>query len=424
MAMHRIVYLAGQIIRDGGVHAPFSRPGISAFVCGSRRSLCAALIAAWTALGFVGAWGCTASSSCNGSECGSGGLTIAGSGGGLSGAPASATTSGSGMSATANGGMTVVTGATANSGAMAVGGSSSTASTTPQAGATTVGGGGTPSSGGTGGTGPVVDQKGVPLAKPGDSKTGSKEYLNFGDFRLLLNKWGSDELGCNTSMKIFVNNDKSFGWSFDRGACGGAKEKPDYPEIEFGIHPFGAGSSLATSPSFPSTTVLPLQIKDITSASVILDSMNVSIQKATTWNVNFELWLSQKNPVADANPGAYAELIAFWGWQDGWACDKSGIVIAGDKSYSLCHQSDTWANGQWRYFQFRADGGSSQSFSGKIDVKVFLDWLVNNYNFSKDLWVTRFEVGTEIDDNTSGTVTLKNITFQVNGTSKSAQFAQ
>lgn len=70
---------------------------------------------------------------------------------------------------------------------------------------------------------------------------------------------------------------------------------PDDPEIEFGIHPFGAGNSLATTPSFPSTTVLPLQIKDITNASVALEGLNVSIQKATTWNVDFELWLSQKN---------------------------------------------------------------------------------------------------------------------------------
>jgi hypothetical protein len=268
----------------------------------------------------------------------------------------------------------------------------------------------------------VGDQNGVGLARPGDSKTGSREYLNFGDFRLLNNKWGSDELGCKTTMKVFANADKSFGWSFDRGACGGNKQKPDYPEIEFGIHPFGAGSSLATSPSFSSTKVLPLQIKDITSAAVIIDSLNASIQRASTWNVDFELWLSQRNPVTDANPGVYAELITFWGWQDTWACDKSGTVTAGDKTYSLCHQSDSWGSG-WRYYQLRANGGPSNGFSGKVDVKALLDWLVNTYGFSKDLWVTRLEVGSELDDNTSGGVTLKNITFQVNGTSKTAQFA-
>ncbi len=285
--------------------------------------------------------------------------------------------------------------------------------------------GGAATSGGTSaaGAGPIVDKNGVPLAKPGDSKTASREYLNMGDFRLLVNKWGSDELGCKTNMKVFVNNDKSFGWEFDRGGCGGNKQKPDYPEIEFGIHPFGAGSNLATTPSFSSTSLLPLQIKDIMSASVIIDGLNVNIQKASTWNVNFEFWLSRNNPVSEADPGVHAELITFWGWKDDWACDKSGSATSGDKSYNLCHQSDSWGNG-WRYYQFRANGGPAQGFSGKVDVKALIDWLVNNQNYSKDLWVTRFEVGTELDDNTAGSVTLKNITFEVNGMSRSPQFAQ
>jgi hypothetical protein len=274
------------------------------------------------------------------------------------------------------------------------------------------------------GGGSVVDQDNVPLAKPGDSKNGSREYLNLGDMRLIANKWGSDELGCNTSLRVFVNTDKTFGWEFDRGACGGDKAKPDYPEIEFGIHPFGAGNSLATTPSFSSTSVLPIQIKDITSASVTLDSLNISIDRATTYNLNFEFWLSQRNPLTDANPGVHAELIAFFGWQDSWACDKSGNVQAGDKGFNLCHQDDAWAGGKWRYFQFRLNGGSSNSVSGKLDVKALIDWLVANAGYSRDLWVTRLEVGSEIDDNTAGRVTLKNITFEVNGTSKSPQFGQ
>lgn len=342
-------------------------------------------------------------------------------------------------------------GATSQGGAPATGGSVSPGGTAPTAGTSSLGGAATGGasttaggratggaggsrgasagapSGGSGGaaggsSGPEVDQKGVPLAKPGDSKTVSREYLNLGDFRLLVNKWGSDELGCNTMMKVFVNNDKTFGWSFDRGTCGGNKAKPDYPEIEFGIHPFGAGSHLATTPSFSSTKMLPLQIKDIMTANVVIDGLNANIQKSTTYNVNFEFWLSQKNPVTEASPGVYAELITFWAWNDSWACDQSGTVTAGSKSYDLCHQSDSWGGG-WRYFQFRAKG-QSRSFSGKVDVKALLDYLVNNRNYSKDLWVTRFEVGSEIDDNTAGTVTLRNITVEVNGQSTSARLAQ
>lgn len=285
--------------------------------------------------------------------------------------------------------------------------------------------GGSSSSGGAGGSagGPIVDQGGIPLAAPGDSEDQSRAYLNLGDMRLVVNKWGSDELGCGTSLRVFVNEDKTFGWEFDRGACGGNKEKPDYPEIEFGVHPFGAGNSLATTPSFSSTALLPIQVKDIQSASVTLADLNIDIERASTYNLNFEFWLSQRNPL-EGDPGVHAELITFFAWQDDWACDKTGNVQAGDRAFNLCHQDDQWAGGKWRYFQFRVNGGPSNAFSGKVDIKALIDWLVSNAGYSRDLWVSRFEVGSEIDDNTKGRVSLRNITFEVNGTSKSAQFAE
>jgi hypothetical protein len=358
----------------------------------------------------------TGGATATGGASGAGAVATGGAASGGVGAEAGASAGGAVANGGASaGGMGATAGASAGG---ADGGGNAQGGTNPMGGGTATGG-----MAGAGGA-PGVDQDGVPLAKPGDSKNGSREYLNLGDMRLIANKWGSDELGCNTSLSVFVNADKTFGWDFDRGACGGDKAKPDYPEIEFGIHPFGAGNSLATTPSFSSTTVLPIQIKDITSASVTLDSLNISIERATTYNLNFEFWLSQRNPVTDANPGVHAELITFFGWQDSWACDKSGNVQAGDKGFNLCHQDDAWAGGKWRYFQFRLNGGSTNSVSGKLDVKALIDWLVANAGYSRDLWVTRLEVGSEIDDNTAGRVTLKNITFEVNGTSKSAQFGQ
>jgi hypothetical protein len=324
---------------------------------------------------------------------------------------------------------------TAAGGSTAKGGTSSTVGATTAAGGSTAKGGTSSATGGavaTGGTtststtsaagGARVDSSGVALASPGDKKTGSREYLNLGDFRLLNNRWGSDELGCSgTTMSVFVNTDKSVGWDFNRPTCGGEGKKPDYPEIEFGIHPFGIGSSLQTSPPFSSTTLLPLQVKDITSASITIDSMNIGLQNSKSWNMSWELWLSQRNPITDPNPGVYAEIIAFWGWESTrWACDTtiSGSVSSGGKNYKLCHKVDDWADGQWRYIQYWVEGGPMQNFSGKVDVKAFLDAAVKNWGYSTDFWVTRFEVGSEIDDQTSGKVTIKNISFEVNGTTK------
>ena len=65
--------------------------------------------------------------------------------------------------------------------------------------------------------------------------------------RLINNRWGSDELGssCGTTQKVYINADRTIGWDFNRPVCGGAKAKPDYPEVEFGVAPFGATSPYA-----------------------------------------------------------------------------------------------------------------------------------------------------------------------------------
>jgi hypothetical protein len=275
-----------------------------------------------------------------------------------------------------------------------------------------------------------MDQNGKGLAKPGDQTSTSRDYLLLGDMRLLNNRWGSDELGCtSTTMRVFVGQDKTVGWDFNRPTCGGMAAKPDYPEIEFGVHPFGAGSDLATSPDFSSTTLLPIQIKNVMSANALVDNLNIQLSAAASWNLNIELWLSQNNPLETADPGVYAELMLFWGWQPGrWKCDMTGDLQAGDDTYHLCHQKDDWADGKWRYFQFWWGAGDNtqakMNYSGRVDIKALLDYLVNTRGYSSDLWVTRFEVGSEIDDNTSGTVTVKNLTFEVNGTSKSFEFGQ
>jgi hypothetical protein len=348
----------------------------------------------------------------------------AGATGGASGAMANAgTTGGAGTMGGAAGAVGAMGGAGGMSGAAGgMGGSAGT-----MAGGGGMGGGGT-SGGGAGGMGgaggaggmvvvdPNADANGVSPAKAGDETSIQFDYLNLGDMRMIVNTWGSADLSCPTVVRVFVDPTEKLGWDFDRGACGGMKQHPDYPEIEFGVQPFASASSFST------TELLPAQIKDIMSASVALDNLMVTIENATTWNVNFEFWLTERNPLVDReDPGIYAEVIAFWGWQDDWACDKDGEVTSSGKAWRLCHQDDAWAGGMWRYYQFRDTTGPQNTVNGTVDVKAFLDWLVNTRGFSPELWVTRIEVGTEIDDNTKGGVIMDNITFEVNGTSKSPE---
>jgi hypothetical protein len=280
------------------------------------------------------------------------------------------------------------------------------------------------------GSGPDVDQMGKSNAKPGDMTSTVQDYLRLGDVRILNNNWGSAELGCNAPMSVFVNTDSTFGWNFNRGDCDtqATNAKPDFPQLEFGIHPFGIGSSQATSPDFSSTTLLPIQLKSVQSATVAIQNMAATFQQETSWNITFEFWVSQRNPITDPNPGVYAEIMTFWGWQNGrWPSSPDGngsgsTISSGGKTYTLWVQDDAWANGQWRYFQYRAGDGPQKSFNGTLDVKPFIDYLVNSRGYSGDFWLTRLEVGSEIDDMTQGTVKFNGVTFSVNGQSRSAVF--
>src|SRR5688572_8615857 len=255
------------------------------------------------------------------------------------------------------------------------------------------------------GTGPDVDQMGKMNARPGEMTSTPQDYLRLGEVRLLNNNWGSEELGCPPQMSVFVNMDRTFGWTFNRGNCDtqNTSGSPDFPQIEFGIHPFGIGDDRVTSPNFSSTTLLPIQIKNVQSASVNIQNLVATFQQETSWNITFEFWISQRDPVNDPDPGVHAELMTFWGWQNGrWPSPPNGTgplgpgandkVSSGGKTYTLWVQDDAWADAQWRYFQFRADDGPQKTFNGTVDVKPFIDYLVSSRQYSTDFWISRLEV--------------------------------
>lgn len=261
-----------------------------------------------------------------------------------------------------------------------------------------------------------------PNAQLGSETSVSNAYLKMGELRLINNDWGSSALDCDAHYKIFINQDGSFGWDFSRDECGGGGSYPDFPEVEFGVHPFGIHpDSTRGTLDYSSTTLLPIQIKDVVSASIAVDNLRIVMDRTGSWNITFEMWLSEEHPVTAGNPTPYSELMTFWGWQEWrYPCLVDGYLQTGNKSYRLCHQSDNW--GGWRYYQFRAHDGPRTYFDETIDVKATLDWLVNNAGHSRDLWITRLEIGSEIDDGTRGTVTIDNLTFEVNGESRSAEF--
>jgi hypothetical protein len=350
-----------------------------------------------------------------------------------------------GAGASGKGGSSGMAGASGNGGATGKGGSSGMAGASGSGGAAgaTGKGGSTGSGGAAGATGAGgatgVDQGGVALAKPGDMVTASKQYLNLGDMRLINNRWGSDATNCTSSMySVFVNTDKTIGYNFTRGTCGGSRGDPDFPEVEFGVAPFGMTSTLLTSPPYSSTTLLPIQLGSLKSASVTLSQFASTVAASTQypgyWDSNIEFWISRNDPTTNASGGVYAEIILFTSYeagrtnsnQGGWTCDKSGNVTAGAFSFTLCHQNDNWPTSMpmWRFFNYNVNNAPITDMDGKIDIKAMLDGVRAAYSgFTDQMYLTRIEVGTEVDDKTMGSVKINNLTFEINGTQKSVQTA-
>ena len=349
-------------------------------------------------------------------------------GGSTSATGGSTTMSSTGGSTGATGGTTAKSSTSATGGASsAVGGKTSTGGTPAT--------GGAPATGGSAGCA-AVDQGNKAVAKRGDRTSVTNDYLNLCDMRLLNNNWGSVAIqksgkSCTAPESVQVNSDGSLGWTFSRGNCADDGSHPDYPELEYGVGPFGSASSLLTSPAYSSTTLLPIQVKNIQTAIATIDTFAVNLTGGSNFNLNIEFWLSRNNPLTNTDGGVYAEFMGVWGWDPAstwWNCTPAlnQSVTSSGKTYNLCHQSDTWGT-TWRFFQFEATGGAQRSFTGSVDIKAFLDWFFGSSYVSgatKDLWLTRIELGTEIGDSTSGTCTIKNVTYNINGTSQSPVLAQ
>jgi hypothetical protein len=313
-------------------------------------------------------------------------------------------------------------------------------STTAGSAGVTAGSGGTPGNGGSSGgvasagaagngggaagSGMVPGETKPTVTAPASSKV-PKDYFVLGEARLLNNNWGAQALGCNAPYEIFVNADKSFGWRWDRNTtkCGGDKSKPDYPEVEFGMHPFGVSTQIITSPDYSSTTILPIQIKDVTTATVKIEGLTIVTTADAAWNMNFEMWFCEQHPATGTHTTAYGETMNWFGWssdQYNW----NGVLgsLEAGQSYDLMHSDDHWPAGQaqqWKYRQYRLKSSSKQ-FNGTVDVKKILTALTSQ-GWPSSLWIARFEVGTELDDGSAGTVTMKKVTFEVNGQQRATE---
>lgn len=279
-------------------------------------------------------------------------------------------------------------------------------------------------SGSLGGTGGAVSAAGNGAGGSGGSAGASvaprgttfcdSTPLNLGEMRLLTNEWTDPA----ADTCVFLDQAGVFGWKWTRGATGTGDNPnyPNYPELEFGINPWNSkGLDQST------TTLLPLQLKDIASASMTVDVLTDVGGKNTGWNLAFELWLSDTNPaLGPANPKG--ELMVFLSNAPDYYPtnpETQQTFNDGNHDYQLYVSSDDW--GTWGYYRQYRLGSHDGKFSGKLDIGKFLKHYIQDEKWDPNLWVTRFELGNEVYQNSGGTTTLKSVSFEVNGQAREAK---
>jgi hypothetical protein len=259
---------------------------------------------------------------------------------------------------------------------------------------------------------------------------------------LLTNRWDDP----NATESLFLNSSGSFGWTWNRGATGptgAANDYPNYPELEFGVNPWGE-TELGDLTNVSTTDLLPMQVSNIHSASMTVDIDANIMNAGNGWNLAFEMWLSPADPTKGATNPEY-EIMVFLGNHANYypltpgapangmmpACMPavSGAtcgmqVQSGGNSYTLYSMSSNWSGPPaYNYLQFRDSGNSpgtnnatNVTFNGKLDIHAFLSAV----NPPGNLYVTRFELGNETYQNSQGTTTISSVSFEVNGTTETA----
>jgi hypothetical protein len=55
--------------------------------------------------------------------------------------------------------------------------------------------------------------------------------------------------------------------------------------------------------------------------------------------------------------------------------------------------------------------------AASLNIKALVDWLMQSRGYSGSLWISRFEFGNDFYDGSHGSVTIRELTFSLNGQS-------
>ena len=188
-----------------------------------------------------------------------------------------------------------------------------------------------------------------------------------------------------------VDGRDEYGWRWDWPR--GDEDIKGYPEVIHGWKPWNP----------PTMGPFPLRISDVQQLEVSFDAYLVA---EGFYNMAFSMWITSENP---PSPGAITHEIMIW-------TDRSCDFLSGrfvgeaeieERTYSLVVNEDHHT-GDWTYISFTAH---EDQFSGTLNLRRFLNFLVEEGHVPADHYVADVELGNEANWGT-GEMWLKHYEVQ------------
>ncbi|MCK9618042.1 MAG: hypothetical protein M0R21_09440 [Lentimicrobiaceae bacterium] len=246
-----------------------------------------------------------------------------------------------------------------------------------------------------------------------DCNVGSNSKCNLNDemksisgncsLKLINDMWGIyDKNGTKPNTfycQCIFNNGNIFGWKWQWPHDGGLALLgiKSYPEILFGRNPYNNNAS--------TTSLLPIMISNIDQIQVTYTAnLNLLTQTTNQYNLSFDLWVTDSQTPTSSNIKAE---IMIWELANTGFTPPSNIptysnVPIGGQYYDLYE----YPHGLDPYWTHSFVSKSTPNISNRIiNLKPFLDYLINKNDFSTDRFLSNVTFGTELYEG-SGTITF------------------
>lgn len=210
------------------------------------------------------------------------------------------------------------------------------------------------------------------------------ERIVLGDYVLNNNVWNKGDVTDYTQC-VFAQSDTmptTIGWRWQWP--GSDREIKTYPEVMIGDSPWDGE---------PPTGPLPLPVD----AGDILVTYDAALQASGHWNVALEMWLTR---APTPTPENITDEVMVWVAERDLVPGPPtyAIVTLDDVKYSVHvaagHGDESGGSAAtWSYVAFYA---RQPVLSGTLNMKRFLDYLLEEDLIAKDRYIASIEMGTEV----------------------------